>query len=35
VSVQSGSSVESNYAAEVDENWRYMQEAYGGVKLGE
>jgi hypothetical protein len=34
ISAQAGSSVESNYAAEAAEGWRYVQEAYGGVKLG-
>jgi hypothetical protein len=35
IAAQAGSSVDSNYAAEPDEGWRYVQEAYGGIKLGQ
>ena len=35
VAAQDGTSAEINYAAESREGWRYVQEAYAGVKLGE
>ena len=35
LAAQDGTSVDINYAAESREGWRYVQEAYAGVKLGE